>query len=82
AVMVVLGAVVLSALVAIIVVGIQASDAGSVESDPLILMVVSGMYLVVFGLIIIYGLAGLIYRAAVHNIVWSSTQIDGRHVLR
>ncbi|MBY3496728.1 YjgN family protein [Rhizobium laguerreae] len=77
ALMVVLGAVVLSALVAIIVVGIQAS-----ESDPLIFMVVSGMYLVVFGLIIIYGLAGLIYRAAVHNIVWSSTRIDGRHVLR
>ncbi|MGO6971172.1 YjgN family protein [Rhizobium leguminosarum] len=82
ALMVVLGAVVLSALIAIIVVGIQASDASLVESDPLIFMVVSGTYLVVFGLIIIYGLAGLIYRAAVHNIVWSSTRIDGRHVLR
>ncbi|MBY5774978.1 DUF898 domain-containing protein [Rhizobium leguminosarum] len=82
ALMVVLGAVVLVAVVAIAVVGMQANDAGAFERDPDIVMIVSGMYLAVFGVLIIYGLAGLFYRAAVHNIVWSSTQIDGRHVLR
>jgi uncharacterized membrane protein YjgN (DUF898 family) len=82
ALMVVLGLVVLAGLVAIAVVGIQANDPGVIEHDAAMLMIVSGMYLVVFGLIIVYGLAGLIYRAAVHNIVWSSTRIDGRHLLR
>ncbi|OHV26334.1 MULTISPECIES: YjgN family protein [Rhizobium] len=82
ALMVVLGLVVLAGLVAIAVVGMQANDPGAFEHDAAMLMIVWGMYLVVFGLIIVYGLAGLIYRAAVHNIVWSSTRIDGQHLLR
>lgn len=82
ALMVVLGLVVLAGLVAIAVVGMQANDPGAFEHDAAMLMIVSGMYIVTFGLLIIYALAGLIYRAAVHNVVWSSTRIDGRHLLR
>ncbi|WP_064693886.1 YjgN family protein [Rhizobium aegyptiacum] len=83
ALMVVLGAVLLAGLIAIVLVGLHAWEGGSVATEAAMFTVVlSGMYVVVFGLLIIYGLAGLIYRAAVHNIVWSSTRIDGRHVLR
>ncbi|MGR9169465.1 YjgN family protein [Rhizobium sp. KDH_Rht_773_N] len=45
-------------------------------------VLVGSIYLVTFGVVIVYALAGIIYRAAVHNIVWSSMVIDGRHRLR
>ncbi|SCW33482.1 Uncharacterized membrane protein YjgN, DUF898 family [Rhizobium mongolense subsp. loessense] len=44
--------------------------------------IVGLLYLALFGVFIVYGLAALVYRAAVHNIVWSSMTIDGRHQLR
>ncbi|EJC69550.1 putative membrane protein [Rhizobium leguminosarum bv. viciae WSM1455] len=77
ALMVVLGGVVLLGLLLLMFVT-DPSGGGSMEDVALI----GAIYLSFFGLFIIYGLAGLFYRAAVHNIVWSSTQIDGRHVLR
>ncbi|WP_027666439.1 YjgN family protein [Rhizobium leguminosarum] len=77
ALMVILGAVMLVGSLVLLLVADPSG--GSTEDVALIFL---AMYLVVFGLIIIYGLAGLIYRAAVHNIVWSSTRIDGRHVLQ
>jgi uncharacterized membrane protein YjgN (DUF898 family) len=40
------------------------------------------VYFVAFAIFIVYGLAALIYRAAAHNIVWSSIRIDGRHELK
>ncbi len=45
-------------------------------------VLVGSIYFVTFGVLIVYALAGIIYRAAVHNIVWSSMVIDGRHRLR
>jgi len=82
ALMVVLGAVVLFGLVAIAAGGLQAYDAMGVRSDLRDVMMVFGVYTIFFGVFIVYGLAGLIYRAAVHNIVWSSMRVDGRHLLR
>ncbi len=37
------------------------------------------IYLAIFGVIIVYGLAGLIYRAGVRNVAWSSAKLDGKH---
>ncbi|MFF0948077.1 YjgN family protein [Rhizobium leguminosarum] len=79
ALMVVLGGVVLVGLVVLMLVAAPSGGSGSMED---VALTIGAIYLSFFGLLIIYGLAGLIYRAAVHNIVWSSTRIDGRHVLR
>lgn len=45
-------------------------------------VLIGSIYSVTFGVLIAYALAGIVYRAAVHNIVWSSMVIDGRHRLR
>ncbi|MBB4438497.1 MULTISPECIES: YjgN family protein [Rhizobium] len=79
ALMVVLGAVALVGSLVLMLVAAPSGGSGSMED---VALTIGAIYLSFFGLLIIYGLAGLIYRAAVHNIVWSSTQIDGRHVLR
>ncbi|NYT31032.1 YjgN family protein [Rhizobium sp. WYCCWR 11128] len=79
ALMVVLGAVM---LVGSLVLMLVAAPSGGSDSMEDVALTMGAIYLSFFGLFIIYGLAGLFYRAAVHNIVWSSTQVDGRHVLR
>lgn len=79
ALMVVLGAVMLVGSLVLMLVAAPRDGSDSMEA---VAVTIGAIYLSFFGLFIIYGLAGLIYRAAVHNIVWSSTQVDGRHVLR
>ncbi|NKL33479.1 DUF898 family protein [Rhizobium leguminosarum bv. viciae] len=79
ALMVVLGAVMLVGSLVLMLVAAPSGGSGSMED---VALTMGAIYLSFFGLFIIYGLAGLFYRAAVHNIVWSSTQVDGRHVLR
>ncbi|MDO9418306.1 YjgN family protein [Pararhizobium sp.] len=40
------------------------------------------IYAAFFGVLIVYGLAGLIYRAGVRNVAWSSGLLDGKHELK
>jgi uncharacterized membrane protein YjgN (DUF898 family) len=83
ALMVLLGAVLLA------VIGFSLSGAvtpllarAETDSHSSEMAIIGLMYVAFFAVFIVYGLAALVYRAAVHNIVWSSISIDGRHELK
>ncbi|NKK63989.1 DUF898 family protein [Rhizobium leguminosarum bv. viciae] len=82
ALMVVLGAVLVFTLGSTMIGWLQAYNAGAVRSDLGDALTAFGLYAILFSFFIVYGLAGLIYRADIHNMVWSSTWIDRRHKLR
>lgn len=82
ALMVVVGAFLVFGLGSTMVGWLQAYNAGAVRSDLGDALTAFGLYVIFFGIFIVYGLAGLIYRADVHNMVWSSTWVDGGHRLR
>jgi uncharacterized membrane protein YjgN (DUF898 family) len=83
ALMVLLGAVVLG-VIGLGAVGAAAPlfDHAGADDPQAGVAIVGLVYLALFGAFIVYGLAALVYRAAVHNIVWSSMTIDGRHQLK
>lgn len=79
--MVVLGGVIL-ALIGLSMSGFfttMLDDIGDETNFPIALIAM--IYLALFGVFIVYGLAGLIYRAGVRNVAWSSAKLDGRHEL-
>lgn len=81
ALMVVLGGVIL-AVVGLSVSGLFSTmldDIGSETNYQIAL--IAAIYLALFGVFIVYGLAGLIYRAGVRNVAWSAAQFDGKHDL-
>lgn len=82
ALMVVVGAILVFTLGSTIIGWLQAYNSGAVRSDLGDVLTAFGLYAIFLSVFIVYGLAGLIYRADVHNMVWSSTWIDDRHRLR
>ncbi|MBX5222161.1 DUF898 domain-containing protein [Rhizobium sp. NLR8a] len=82
ALIVVVGAVLVSTLGSTMIGWLQAYKADGVRSELGDALTAVGLYAIFFTVFIVYGLASIIYRADVHNMVWSSTWIDGRHKLR
>ncbi|MFB9950228.1 YjgN family protein [Rhizobium puerariae] len=82
ALMVLLGGLVFGfiAIVGAVGIGAATQDAELTEQEFTAIGVAT-IYLVVFAAFILYGLAGLFYRAGVRNVVWSSARLDGRHEL-
>lgn len=57
------------------------------ETDPstdsmAVAMMLGAVYVAMFGALLVYGLAGIVYRAGVRNVVISSMMLDGKHPLR
>ena len=83
ALMVFLGSIVFGFIAVAVVIGVKTfTDQNARMTDgQLIMLSMAGIYLSVFIYFIIYGLAGLFYRAGVRNVAWSSAMLDDRHQL-
>jgi uncharacterized membrane protein YjgN (DUF898 family) len=84
AIMVVIGGTIAGFIGTAIVLG---SSAMISETDPsnesvAIAMVLSAIYIGIFGAMIVYGLAGIVYRVGVRNVVVNSMLLDGKHQLQ
>lgn len=83
ALMIVVGAIILGvigfSLYGVAITMINEMDPNDVNGQLALVMVA---YLATFAVLIVYGLGGLIYRAGVRNVVWSSTLFDGKHELK
>lgn len=82
ALMVVIGAV-LCAIVGLAMSGAIMAIVNNADmtEEEMILTIVLGVYLAFFVVFIVYGLAALVYRAGVRNVVFSSTKLDDKHEL-
>ncbi len=76
AVMVVLGGILFSALSAVFL-----ATLSSLEGETSTLRYAASLYTTIFGAFLIYGLAGIVYRVGVRNVVVSSMVLDGKHQL-
>lgn len=75
--------VIIGTLVAVILaVGTTGAMMGGSETEEMATPGLSIIHLLFLVAFVVYGLAGIVYRVAVHNIVWSSMVVDGRHRLR
>jgi uncharacterized membrane protein YjgN (DUF898 family) len=84
AIMVIIGGAIASFIGTAIVLGSSAmlSETDSNNESVAIALVVSSIYIGIFGAIIVYGLAGIVYRIGVRNVVVNSMLLDGKHQLQ
>ncbi len=83
ALIVFLGGIVFGLVAFIVIIGSVTFMRSSVEltDAQMTMLSIAGIYAGVFSYFIVYGLAGLFYRAGVRNVAWSAATLDGRHKL-
>lgn len=83
ALIVFLGSLIFGFIAFVVIVGSATfmSESANLTDTQLTVLSIAGIYAGVFSYFILYGLAGLFYRAGVRNVAWSAAVLDGRHQL-
>ncbi|MCQ1854627.1 YjgN family protein [Neorhizobium galegae] len=83
ALIVFLGSIVFGFIAFVVIVGAATvmRESAELTSTQMTVLSIAGLYAGVFIYFILYGVAGLFYRAGVRNVAWSAAQLDGRHQL-
>lgn len=82
AIMVVIGGAIAGFIGIAIVLGSSSMITETDPSETAIAFILGAIYVAMFGALLVYGLAGIVYRVGVRNVVVNSMLLDGKHQLQ